>query len=343
MSVFITGTGLISPQDTFGHSLEDRETVVSVGSRFNCIEPEYNTWIDPRAIRRMSRIIRMGVASSFAALREAGVEKPDAIITGTALGCLADTGIFLSKMIENHEQALNPTPFIQSTHNTIGSQIALLLKCHGYNQTFTQSGFSFENALLDAIMMLVEYPDRSVLVGGIDEVTDTSFAILKRFGLFREGGGWGEGSSFFVLKKHADKNTYAGISGVNTFYQPNEKKLSSGLQQFLEGHKISLGEIDLLLYGKSRLPRFDTMGDRVVQKLFAHHKIGTFKNLCGEYPTASGFAVGLAAQMLRDQFIPQGLKIQQGAKKEGELRNILIYNPYFGTHHSLILLQRVEI
>ena len=63
-----------------------------------------------------------------------------------------------AKMVDSNESALNPTPFIQSTHNTIGSQIALLLQCQGYNQTYTQRAFSFENVLLDAILELKENP-----------------------------------------------------------------------------------------------------------------------------------------------------------------------------------------
>ena len=129
MGAFINGIGNISPQSTFGNN----DLLSSIKSysdnRLTAIEPDYSEWIDPKLLRRMSRIIKMGVASAMCTLKEASIEKPDAIITGTAYGCLEDTGIFLSKMITNKEQALNPTPFIQSTHNTIGSQIALLLQC----------------------------------------------------------------------------------------------------------------------------------------------------------------------------------------------------------------------
>ena len=93
----------------------------------------------------MSRIIRMGVAAAMECLQEADVKKPDAIITGTAYGCLEDTGLFLAKMVENNEEMLTPTAFIQSTHNTVGAQVALMLSCHHYNNTFVHRGFSFES------------------------------------------------------------------------------------------------------------------------------------------------------------------------------------------------------
>ena len=41
---------------------------------------------------------------------------------------------------------------MQSTHNTISSQIALHLKCNKYNSTYTQQGISFESGLFDTYL-----------------------------------------------------------------------------------------------------------------------------------------------------------------------------------------------
>src|ERR1700744_3463899 len=155
----------------------------TTGNRLKAIEPDYSVYIDTKSIRRMSRIVKMSVAAAFQCLQEAEVAVPDAIITGTAYGCLGDTEIFLSRLIEQQEEALSPTAFIQSTHNTVGAQIALMLQCTGYNNTFVHRGFSFESALLDAVMLLQEGEAKTVLTGGIDEITDSSHAVLERFGL----------------------------------------------------------------------------------------------------------------------------------------------------------------
>ncbi len=95
------------------------------------------------ASRRMSRIIKMGVCAAMKCLQDAEIKNPDAIITGTGMGCIEDTGKFLSSYIENEEKLLNPTPFIQSTHNTVGAAIALMLKCHNYNNTLWSQGIFF--------------------------------------------------------------------------------------------------------------------------------------------------------------------------------------------------------
>ncbi|HEY9196512.1 MAG TPA: beta-ketoacyl synthase chain length factor, partial [Mucilaginibacter sp.] len=172
--MYIRSTGNISPQNTFGTIPFSDGPVAYEVNRLSCITPDYKELIDPKLIRRMSRVIKMGVASAMACLNDAGISNPDAIVTGTAYGCLEDTGVFLSKMVERGEELLTPTSFIQSTHNTVGAQVALLLGCNAYNNTFVSGGFSFENTLADAQMLLQEGQANQVLVGGIDEITEYS-------------------------------------------------------------------------------------------------------------------------------------------------------------------------
>src|SRR5690606_27841623 len=118
---------------------------------------------------------------------------------------------FLSKMTEQKEQMLTPTAFIQSTHNTVGGQIALVNGCNGPNLTYVHRGHSFEHALLHAYLYLRHHPDDTVLAGGIDELTPTSEAILKRFGVTDNG----EGACFFTVNTK-DKEG-ACIKDIHTF------------------------------------------------------------------------------------------------------------------------------
>jgi 3-oxoacyl-[acyl-carrier-protein] synthase II len=348
MTLYIKGMGNISPQKTWGE--DSLFTPVGYdGDRLTCVEPEYSKWIDPRQLRRMSRVIKMGVAAGSMALKDAGITVPEGIITGTGYGCLDDTGIFLTKLVENQEQALNPTPFIQSTHNTIGSQIALLLQCQDYNQTYAHDAFSFESALLDAMLQLNETPDRKILIGGVDEITDASHAIQKRFGIFNEsesslqlfdspsnGTLNGEGSAFFVLSGKKSEGDKVSIEALTTFYKPDEESLVKGIQGFLKAASLKSEDIDLILLGKSGDQKSDEKLDRISSTLFSSNAIGNFKQLCGEYPTASAFALWLAARIIQEQTIPNGIV---NKKVNKPLKNILIYNQYFGTHHSLILLR----
>jgi 3-oxoacyl-(acyl-carrier-protein) synthase len=349
MAVFIKGMASISPQQTWGDKSMMSLATEHVGNRLSCIEPDYSVWLDPRQSRRMSRIIKMGVTCSVMALRDSGYEKPDMIVTGTGYGCLDDTGSFLTKMISQHEQALNPTPFIQSTHNSIGAQIALLLHCQDYNQTYSQGAFSFEHALFDGMLLLGESAEKTVLLGGLDETTAASHAIHERFGIYRkeavrnldlfkvQGAGTiaGEGASFFVLSANGNTPVIASVERVATFYKPSLSSLKTGVEEFLSACSLTVNDVDLLLSGKNGDTRCDE-DTAVIESLFSSGSLAAYKHLCGEFPVASAFAVWLAARMLHENFIPDVVKCRDTGRK---LRNVLIYNPYFSTHHSLILLK----
>jgi 3-oxoacyl-(acyl-carrier-protein) synthase len=116
------------------------------------------------------------------ALKVAGIELPDAIITGTALGCLENSELLLRQLMEEGEVMLKPTYFMQSTHNTISSNIAIRLGCHGYNITYTQDDDSLKWALRDAELLLQSGKVRTVLVGCHDETTPIYRNLLRRIG-----------------------------------------------------------------------------------------------------------------------------------------------------------------
>src|ERR1700743_2080110 len=115
MKAYIRSAAAISPQKTFNNPAFLDHPATYSNNRLTSIEPDYSEAIDPRSIRRMSRIIKMSVASALACLKEAGIANPDAIITGTAYGCLEDTGTFLVNTIEQNEEPITPGAFVQST------------------------------------------------------------------------------------------------------------------------------------------------------------------------------------------------------------------------------------
>ncbi len=348
--MYIRATGNISPQHTFGDVPFLENITEHTGTALNCTEPDYKNYIDPKMIRRMSRIIRMGVAAASACLKEAGIQVPDAIITGTAYGCLQDTDTFLSKMVEQKEELLTPTAFIQSTHNTIGAQIGLMIKSNNYNNAFVHRGFSFESALLDGIMLLMENPVSNVLVGAIDEITVNSHEILKRFGLYKQapvsnlellkqstkGTMAGEGAAFFLLANTASDNDYAQLNAMHTFYKPSGiKEIEDEINGFLSANQLSISDVDLVITGRNGDIQNDLVYDKLQQTIFNNSMSVNFKNLCGEYPTATAFALWMAAKVLHTGSLPALPDLQQQEAKM--INRILIYNHYQQKHHSLLL------
>ena len=133
---------------------------------------------DANMRRRMSAIVKSGVACGIECLHRAGIEKPSAIITATALGCIADSEKFLRNIVDDVQPS--PTPFIQSTFNTIGSQLAIITGCNGYNMTYVNRTHSLDDALLDARLYLHEATEKqTVLVVYAEEQTPTSEYILS--------------------------------------------------------------------------------------------------------------------------------------------------------------------
>ena len=131
--------------------------------------PQLKEYLSPMETRRMGKMMKACLLSAFVALKEAGVERPDAIIAATAKGMLETSTQFLEEMIANGEELLKPTLFMQSTHNTIASAIAIRTGCHGYNITYSQGAESAFWAERDAKIRLRKGEARTVLVCVFDE------------------------------------------------------------------------------------------------------------------------------------------------------------------------------
>jgi 3-oxoacyl-(acyl-carrier-protein) synthase len=351
--LYITGIGNISPQKTWdnAHFLEDVSGVETNYLRSQ--DPNYKEYITGDMVRRMSRIIKMGVAAGKICLADAGCTMPDAIITGTGLGCIEDTEKFLTNMILNNEEFLTPTSFIQSTHNTVSAQIALLLKCHNYNFTYVHRGFSFESALLDSFIRINSGESESVLLGGMDEMTPNTFAILQRLGHYKRkpvknldllndhssGAIAGEGAAFFLFTATPGTKNYAKIDALDTFYKPGKDTIPAHITAFLERSGKSIDEIDLIILGINGDPANDKVYSGLRNHLFKKKQQAWFKHLCGEYMTSSSFGLWLAAMIVKNGRVPDVVRLE--GKTPGKPRNIIIYNHYRNLDHSLMLVSSV--
>ncbi|MBO4755125.1 MAG: beta-ketoacyl synthase chain length factor [Bacteroidales bacterium] len=132
-------------------------------------DPDFRQLFSPLEARRMGRLLKRAVWTSRKALDEAGLEMPDAIVTGTDFGSMIQSEAFLGALKQGGDATPRPTNFMQSTHNTIGSLIAIQLGCHGYNATYSHKGNSFLSALQDAWMQISLGDIDTALVGWFDE------------------------------------------------------------------------------------------------------------------------------------------------------------------------------
>ena len=143
---------------------------------------EIRDYLKPLESRRMGKLMKSSLLASLKALALAGVSKPDAIITGTDLGCIENSEQLLLQLMREGETCLGPTLFMQSTHNTISSNIAIRLGCHGYNITYSQDEDSMMWALRDARKLLESGLCKTVLVGYHSETTALFRRMMQRLG-----------------------------------------------------------------------------------------------------------------------------------------------------------------
>lgn len=351
VKAYINGTGCISPQETINDQWFFDTVTEPAGDYYNALEPSYKEFIAPNLLRRMGRAIKMGVAGANLAIKEAGITNVDAIITGTGLGCFEDSERFLLAMLNNDEQFLTPTSFIQSTHNTVGSQIALIMKCHDYNYTYVHRGFSFESTVQDALMLFAE-GKQTVLVGGIEEHTPNFVILNRRANKFKTynpqipfwksttpGIQMSEGAAFFVLNKEKTEKSLASIDGIQTLYKPkSSEEILNKLHRFFKLHQLTLAQMDVCLMGFSSDVNFDGQLKELLPAIEKETVAAHFKHLSGEYHTASAFALWTAIKLIQKQQLPDALAISE--KRPANIKHVLILNQYLGVNYSFTLVSK---
>ncbi|MBL7705917.1 MAG: beta-ketoacyl synthase chain length factor [Taibaiella sp.] len=195
-------------------------------------EPNYADYIPPMQSRRMSKGLKMGLTAALNCLQESGVspEQLKAIEVGTSYGLLKDSETFLDNMIVHQETALTPTAFIQSTHNTVSGAIALSLKSHVHNMTFTQKGHSFESAVKDTELVLAGNEAGCVLLGAVEEKVPVLEWLLTSKAT--EELPIGEGAAFLLLSNKPD-NAICQLTATRIFKTKNPDIASEQLKQII--------------------------------------------------------------------------------------------------------------
>ena len=352
---YINSSACISPQRTFDNKDFLSESVSLGESPKRCIEPVFKEYINPRLLRRMGRMVRMGVCAASKAMTDAQVTDPDAILVGTGMGCLKDTEEFLTSIYESNENIASPNQFIQSTHNNVAAQIAIMLSCYNYNFTYVHRGFSFESAMLDAMLHLIEAEGnpKNIVVGASDELTDMYLKVTSKLNFWKPknptsntehdlglGCDQGEGAAFFTVSNHKHENAVAKLDGLKMIYKPrDEDELTQEVSAFLSQQQVSVGELDLVLVGFDGGSGMQGIFHNVVNRLLGPVPKAMFKHLCGEYKTAGAFGLWLAGEIVKNQHVPEFVRL--GEFEVNRLERVLLFNNYNNSNFTLSLLSHV--
>ena len=308
LSPFIHSYRTISNRSTFEKGILNTVDEEPQGS---IVHPDYKEHIPAALIRRMSKIIRMGVGLGITVKEDKEI---GGIIVGTGLGCLENTEKFMDQFVKKKDGILAPTAFIQSTHNTIAGQIGLILKDNCYNSTYTQGGLSFENALLDA-MMLADETNEDIIVGGLDEKIPLMMELGEKVGTNLER--LGEGGTFFRISNKQDG------AGAMIGWCANIPLDGCTMEEVVSEqlNKWGAEDPDLFLYGNSHL-----VGKETPENLFGK-KVICYSDISGVYMTNSAFGVQLGQELFR-------------SKAHKDVYNILLINNSANKDLGLIYLNK---
>ena len=351
-STFINGLSCISAQPSFSGDFPMQFCENSKEAVLFAMEPPYKDYIPPTAIRRMSKSVKMGMVAASVALEQAHLT-PQAIFVGTGMGCLQDSEKFLKTLLDNQEQHLTPTAFIQSTHNTVAGQIAINLQCKGMNLTYVNGACSFESALLEAKMHMEQGQLQHILVGGIDEHSPHTTYLYELAGIIKDkamlpcpimqpnsnGIRLGEGATFFALSDTYSEQTVAELLNVEIRYHLTPNEVETFVCDFLSQNGLYLADIDLVVSGRGEnqedKPYFDAF-----DSLFPSTPILIYKHLMGEFFTASASGVYVACSACNYSELPTILQAYPERRPQHPIRYVLLYNQYLGKEHSLVLLRK---
>ncbi|MCR4995276.1 MAG: beta-ketoacyl-[acyl-carrier-protein] synthase family protein [Bacteroidales bacterium] len=295
------------------------------------LDVDFKQWFTPSESRRMGKLLKRALATSLTAMQKSGTEHPDAVITGTGLGCIENTEILLTHLCEEGEENCKPTPFMQSTHNTISSLVSIHTRSHGYNATYAHKEASFDCALEDAWLQMQLRCIQTALVGGQDEMTPKYFGLLCKTGyLGHPGQTAGEAAVSVMLDTNASEKALCRLTYFKRCYRPT--------QDLLAQVAAEIGKVSAVMTAVTGQVHPDSPMLRTAATLFPDTPLLQFKNLFGESYTAYGLGLYATAQVLHHQQLPEDMLIP-GCGQPTALSRILVLNQINDKDYTFAVLE----
>ena len=261
------------------------------------------TTLTPIQRRRLSRVQQMALIATRKAHAPDASQRV-AIAIGTGLGCLEDAGTFIENVISKDEREPMPARFPNTVHNAPAGQVAIDQNARALNCAPTVGEITFESSLWQGISQLAIDEADCALVGAVDEVDKYILHIGQRWGVWNDTTKPGEGAMVASLT-HAGKNStpLARVSAVKLgrYRRPFDAKCEAGWI----AAAVDLKNIGVILSGAKGYPQLDPLYESVAAELSLRSgknlEHQTYKQLCGEFHSASAFGFSIAVQLAREK------------------------------------------
>ena len=370
--LWIAGTGLLSPEGVTAEIALPAGAARTSFPALRCPDRLTTETIPAARLRRLGRAQKLALVAAERAAREAGSrgageDARRAVLVGTGLGEMGQTAAFLENLVRKHEAEPLPARFVNSVHNALASQIAILLGCTGENHTFTHGFASFELALWQATVALRAGRARTALVCGADETSPYLSAAGLAFGWWGgsdaasgDGAGRpsdrplpGEGAGAVLLTRGEDMTTdgLARIKAVRVLQRGNgsgavdpESEVEF-IRDVAGKGGVAISDIDALIVGSNGA------ADQVAAYRAVTVALGsaagrtlitaTYKDRCGDFCTAAALGLVMAARSVRAGRLGDGL-LRSGADDgaAGRFANVVLYHLCPTGEHTAILVGR---
>ena len=300
--VAVTGLGIIGPGKP---GVRDIEPPLPPGrvEVFDCGPLAETALLTPNQRRRATRLMQMALIAAKHSHQPDPAERL-AVAIGTGMGCLGAAGMFLENLISKDEQEPMPSMFPAAVHNAAAGAVAMDLQARGMNSAPTSEEISFESALWQAISQLNTDEADCALAGAVDELNKYLLCMGKRWGAWTDRTRPGEAAVVASLTR-AEKSPepLARVTAVRLgrYRRPFDAKHEADWI----ASAIDLSRVKVLLSGAKGLPALDPLYEAVAAELSARtgrkteHQ--TYKQLCGEFHSASAFGFSVAVQLAREQ------------------------------------------
>lgn len=258
-------------------------------------------FIPRKNLRRIDHYSKMALLGACLALADAGMTDTDrgrmGVIVASGYGGTAATFAFLDSFINDGDLCASPTHFANSVHNAAAANIAMQLGITGPSLTVSQFDLSVQSALLTARQWLAEGRVDSVLVGGVDELSDligytwyrrrgaSAAPVMAPLHTARESAIPGEGVAFLLLSR-----TDSAASGYCTI-----DAVAAGVRTT---HLSPVPADGLLLLGADGRSEF---GERYRSELAPGAALACYTPLYGSMPASAAFDLAAAALCLRER------------------------------------------
>jgi 3-oxoacyl-[acyl-carrier-protein] synthase II len=259
--------------------------------------------LTPNQRRRFGRLVQMALIAA----RRSHTPDPSqrlAVAVGTGLGCLEDAGVFLENLISKDEREPMPARFPNSVHNAPAAQIAIDQNACAMNSAPTMGEISFESALWQGMRQLEIGEADCALVGAVDELNKYPLAIGSRWGLWDEKTIPGEGAMIASLTR--TENSALPLARVTAVRLGRYRKpFDAEREADWIAAAVDLKNVEIILSGALGWPALDENYPAVVVTLSKRagrtleHQ--TYKQLCGEFHSASAFGFSVAVEIARDK------------------------------------------